>query len=313
MKILLISDTHGTKIDLISTYAKEIEADLCIHAGDFGFYDTSSADAMPQRELRLLIQHSDLPDDEKTALLNGCAEDRKKAVVRYHLLGSFQDFLDGKRRFERQVYATWGNHDDAEVVLRLMKKPVDNLRILHENTSFDTGNLVIFGTGGNCVPEKAFIQHYRGLPGARCRPASVLAQYSTLLKTAKMIPVGRHRILVTHVSPLVEPFLELVAWQVGADFTVSGHMGRKNGETGVTDSSRLPVLRKIRNRLLELYPDAQEELMLFYPEECDRVVRHLNLPDAQDGYGVLECVDGRINHEIREQTYRSCRLPGSRV
>ena len=39
MKILLVSDTHGTKIDLISAYAEEMKADICIHAGDFGFYD----------------------------------------------------------------------------------------------------------------------------------------------------------------------------------------------------------------------------------------------------------------------------------
>ena len=34
MKILLISDTHGTNIDRISAYAAELDADLCIHAGD---------------------------------------------------------------------------------------------------------------------------------------------------------------------------------------------------------------------------------------------------------------------------------------
>ena len=77
MKILLVSDTHGTKIDLISAYAEEIKADFCIHAGDFGFYDKTSADAMSQRELYLLVKHSDLPEEEKAALLKGNAQDWK--------------------------------------------------------------------------------------------------------------------------------------------------------------------------------------------------------------------------------------------
>lgn len=67
MKILLVSDTHGTKIDLISAYAEEMKADICIHAGDFGFYDQTSADAMSQRELFLLVKHSDLPEDASFA------------------------------------------------------------------------------------------------------------------------------------------------------------------------------------------------------------------------------------------------------
>ena len=303
MKILLVSDTHGTKIDLVSAYAEEMKADICIHAGDFGFYDNTSADAMSQRELYLLVKHSDLPEEEKTALLKGNAKGWKEAIVSHHLLGRFQEFIDDKMRFAWPVYATWGNHDDSEVVLRMMKTPVPNLRILHENTSYDTGDFVILGTGGNCLPEKAFDQHHRGLPGARCRPTSELHQYCTLLKTAKSIPSGKSKILVTHVSPLVEPFIELVAWEIGADFTVSGHMGRRNGETGITDSSRLPLLRKTWDRLRELYPGAEEELKLFYPDDRTLTVQHLNLPDAKIGYGMLECGGDDVRWEIRGQDY----------
>lgn len=303
MKILLVSDTHGANIELISAYAEEMKADICIHAGDFGFYDNTSADAMSQRELYLLVEHSALPEDEKVALLKGDAKSWKEAVVSHHLLGLFQDFLDDRMRFAWPVYATWGNHDDAEVVLRMMKAPVQNLRILHENVFYETEDFVIFGTGGNCLPEKAFDQHHKGLPGARCRPTSELHQYCTLLKTAKNIPPGKRKILVTHVSPLVEPFIELVAWKIGADFTVSGHMGRRNGETGITDSSRLLLLRKTWDRLRELYPNAKNELMLFYPEECNRTVQHLNLPDAKVGYGVMECANGKVRWKIRGQDY----------
>ena len=48
MKVLLISDTHGRNIDRISAYAEEWKSDICIHAGDFGFYDTPSVEAMSQ-------------------------------------------------------------------------------------------------------------------------------------------------------------------------------------------------------------------------------------------------------------------------
>ena len=303
MKILLISDTHGRHIDRISAYAEEWKADVCIHAGDFGFYDTSSVETMSQRERYLLVKHSALPDDEIGKLLKGNAQDWKEAIIQKRLLGMFPDFLADKMRFGWPVYATWGNHDDSEVVLRMIKTPIPNLRILHENTFYDLSDFVLLGVGGNCTPAKAFDQHHRGLPGARCRPTSELHQYCDLLKTAKNIPVGKRKILVTHVSPLVEPFIELVAWQIGADLTVSGHMGRKNGETGVTDSSRLSVLRQTYENLLRLYPKAEPELGLFYPEPGNHIVQHINLPDAEDGYGALEYADGIFHSEIRGVDY----------
>ena len=304
MRILLISDTHGRLIDRISAYGEEWKADICIHAGDFGFYDTTSVEAMSQRELYLLVKHSALPDDEKAALLGGNAQNWKEAIIQKRLLGIFPDFLVGKMRFGWPVYATWGNHDDADVVLRMIKTPIPNLRILHENTSYDLSDFVLLGMGGNCTPEKAFTMRCSAeLPGACCRPSSVLSQYAALLKTAKDIPVGRKRVLVTHVSPLVEPFIELVAWQIGADLTVSGHMGRKNGETGVTDSSRLPILRQTYENLLRLYPKAEPELRALYPEPGGRIVQHINLPDAEDGYGALEYANGKFHCEIRGVDY----------
>ena len=96
MKILLVSDTHGASIELISAYAEEMKADICIHAGDCGFYDNTSTDAMSQRELYLLVKHSALPEDEKETLLQGNAQEWKEAIVSRHLLGRFQDFLDDR-------------------------------------------------------------------------------------------------------------------------------------------------------------------------------------------------------------------------
>ena len=245
MMFFLISYTQGKTIELIPAYAEEAKADICIHAGDFGFYDSASLDALSNEEIRLLVRHSILPDEQKAVLDQTPPEERKEALKQNHLLGCFPDFLEEKKQFERPVYATWGNHDDAEIVLRLIKDPIANLRILHEKTFFDLGDIVLLGVGGNCVPHKAFTQNCKkGLPGAQCRPTSVFSQYVRLLKTARTVPADKHIILVTHVSPLVEPFLELLVRKIGAALTISGHMGRPNGETGITDRKRLPVLRR---------------------------------------------------------------------
>ena len=279
MKILLISDTHGKNIDWISAYAEKVKADVCIHAGDFGFYDTNSVEAFSQRELFLQVKHSNIEAAEKTHLLTQSAKGWKEAILKHKILGPFAEFIAEKRRFQFPIFATWGNHDDAEVVLRMIKDPVPNLQMLHEKRYYDIGEFAVLGVGGNCLPEKAFTQGYRGLPGQRCRPASVLSQYVELLKTARTIPAGKRIVLVTHISPLVEPFIELLAWQIGADLTVSGHMGWKNGEIGITDNRRFYCLQQTYEKLLSLYPD------------------------AEDGYAVLDYANGNFSFEVHGADY----------
>ena len=56
-KILLISDTHGD-LDIINDRVADTNADMVIHAGDFGFYDDGSVNYLSTRELRLLVAHS---------------------------------------------------------------------------------------------------------------------------------------------------------------------------------------------------------------------------------------------------------------
>ena len=313
MKFLLVTDTHGRNLDLISEYAAETNAETCIHAGDFGFYAESSLNELTKDELLLLIEHSALPEEQKQAMRGKVsAEARREVVAGNRLTGDFPEYLTGRKRFACPVYATWGNHDDAHVVLDMIRAPVPNLKIVHENAFLDFGGLALLGLGGNCLPwntrlskigtvEKPFSASCRrgDLPGSRIRPTSVLVQYARLIKTARTIPPDRHIVLLTHASPLVEPFLELVAWQTGAEVTISGHMGRPDGETGTTDSSRLPELRQTFDRLLELYPEEEIILKKFRPMENDRVVRHINLPDAEDGYGILEYDAGDFSFEIR--------------
>ena len=153
MKILLISDTHGRHIDRISAYAEEWKADVCIHAGDFGFYDATSVEAMSQRELYLLVIHSALPADEKASLLKGDAQNWKEAIIQKRLLGVFSDFLADKMRFGWPVYATWGNHDDAVVVLRMIKTPISNLRSCTK-THFTTFRILYFSVSAGIALRK---------------------------------------------------------------------------------------------------------------------------------------------------------------
>lgn len=60
MRLLLISDTHG-RPGIIDNLAAKINADAVIQAGDSGFHDDGSYERLSDRELRLLVVHSDLP------------------------------------------------------------------------------------------------------------------------------------------------------------------------------------------------------------------------------------------------------------
>ena len=59
-RILLISDTHGS-LDIINEKVAETNADMVIHAGDFGFYDDQSINRLsPQRVATIDISFSKL-------------------------------------------------------------------------------------------------------------------------------------------------------------------------------------------------------------------------------------------------------------
>ena len=302
MRILLLSDTHG-HISRIVEYAENSRADVCIHAGDFGFYDNASIDGMNQRELYLQVKHSDLPNAEKTMLLNTDASVWKRAIAKQHLLGNFSEYLNGQHEFDRPVYAVWGNHDDADIALRIVKQPIPYLQMLHDKTFVDLGDFVVLGLGGNCTPQKAFTQGYKGLPGSRCRPTSVLSQYFSLLKTAGNVSPDKPKVLVTHVSPLIEPFLELLAWQIGATVTVSGHMGRPDGEIGITDKCGMFRLRETYRQLQLTCADAMDALKVFEPMEKELSIVHINLPDADTGYALMNWNGGHFSFEMRGKTF----------
>lgn len=305
MKILLLSDTHG-QIDRITELAGTTDADLCIHAGDFGFYDADSISALTQRELYLTVKHSPLPPDVKSGLLKQNAKEWRKAIKEFSLPGNFPDYLSGKRHFPIPVYAVWGNHDDVSLAVSLQRKPIQNLHILHEKCCSHVDCFRLFGIGGNCVVDKNFVQTYRKASNLRCRPASHLEQYLSLLQTASGIPEDIPRILVTHVSPLQEPFLELLAWQTEAVLTVSGHMGYHDGKCGVTDPSRIPGLQATFRTLQELLPMQSERLERFRPVKAEHRITHINLPDARNGYALLHTNGTDFSIEMRGRSFDRC-------
>lgn len=120
MRFLLVSDTHG-QLKILNELAERTQSDAVTHAGDFGFYDEESYGQLSQRELRLLIAHSDLPQKEKNRILGLAASEQAAAARTHGLAGEFHAFISGTESFRVPVYAVWGNHEDKDVVDRLYR------------------------------------------------------------------------------------------------------------------------------------------------------------------------------------------------
>ena len=135
MKILLISDTHGN-IDEIPIKSILSKADICIHTGDFGFYNTKSVKALTQKEIQLQIKHSKLHDLEKEKLLTSSLAKKENAIVNNKILGNFDEYLYNNQLLNIPTYAIFGNHDDVKVVYNLKSNPIPNLHIVEENNFY---------------------------------------------------------------------------------------------------------------------------------------------------------------------------------
>lgn len=96
-RILLISDTHGN-LDAINEKIAKTNADMVIHAGDFGFYDENSIKRLNPRELRLLICHSPIWRQYKVDKQTK-RETFIEIVKRHRLLGDFQYYISGEKQF----------------------------------------------------------------------------------------------------------------------------------------------------------------------------------------------------------------------
>ncbi len=225
MRFLLLSDTHG-KLGLINALAAQVRADAVVHAGDFGFYDEGSYQRLSERELGLQITHSGLPGDEKDRLIQLPWSERIAAARAARLLGEFQSYIDGAASFGVPVYAVWGNHEDRKVVERVVRGDVKvaNLHVLDGRQTFKVGSVLIYGLGGNLLPGAKMMQS--PIAGGGGKIWTTLWQYADLVRAVDHeVAWPGLRLLVTHVSPGKEPFVELLGARTRADFTVSGHLG----------------------------------------------------------------------------------------
>jgi len=315
MRFLLLSDTHG-KLGIINELAACVHADAVIHAGDFGFYDDESYERLSDRELRLLIVHSDLSSTDRERILALPKKGRIAAAKRGFPLSEFPLYIAGERRFDVPVFAVWGNHEDRDLVEELFRGDiqVENLRILHHRSVFRIGRSVIYGVGGNLLAGSKFLQS--PIAGGGGKIWSTLGQYSDLVETVEgHADRSTTRIFVSHVSPGKEPFVEFVAARTRADVTVSGHMGPPT--CMVWNPFAICTVEEATNRLQDGLEKvrmaclggtateakwAEEALALIgrIPEETVHIGRgaraprwyrgmtHVNLPDSHVGYAILD-------------------------
>jgi len=319
MRFLLLSDTHG-ELDIINELASLTRADAVLHAGDFGFYDSSSLDRLSEREIRLLVKYSSL--EERARILADAPTGLAEAVREHRLLGGFQALLDGEKSLNVPVYAVWGNHEDTSVVERLFRGDiaVKNLHILHHQKAYCLGPVFLYGLGGNLLPGSKMLQ--RPIAGGRGKVWSTLSQFADLVTTVERdAGAARHRILVTHVSPGKEAFVEHIAARTGATYTVSGHMGAPT--CMVWNPFAISSIEDARERLLNGMHAVEDaclgagrnsaavaEMLRIVADrpnertEADehtreprwyRSMTHVNLPDADTGYAVMD-VDGDNAH-----------------
>jgi predicted phosphodiesterase len=315
MRFLLISDTHG-RLGIINELAGRTRADAVIHAGDFGFYDEGSYERLSEREIGLQITHSELPSDEKTRMMRLSRSEKIAAVKSARLLGEFQSYIDRTESFRVPIYAVWGNHEDRDVVERLVQGEikVGNLQILDGTQTFKVGSSLIYGIGGNLLPGAKMLQ--KAIAGGSGRIWTTLAQCADLVRTIDIeVDWPGPRIFVSHVSPGKEPFVEFLGARTRADFTISGHMASPTCMVwnpfaiGSVDDSMKRLqggLDAVRHACSEasagaaamiesafaLIDQLSEEAVLMgrgiKAPRWHRDMTHINLSDAHVGYAVLD-------------------------
>lgn len=312
-RILLISDTHGN-LDIINEKVAETNADMVIHAGDFGFYDDQSIHRLSPRELRLLISHSPVwrqyKVDKQTT-----RETFIEIVKKHKLLGDFPDYISGEKQFSAPVYAVWGNHEDVQVLKQLStEQRIDNLHLLDEHHFYqfcqeDELEFSLFGLGGNfLVSKKLFDQPIAGSGG---KIWSTLHQFGALYKQIKN--KDKPSIFVSHVSPGKEPLLVRLMTHFMPNFWISGHMGAP-----FTCTWNQFTIREMNESLNWLEADVEfieeqyqqgkltEEASLAYelikqplaPDDSwFKKMWNINLPDIQDGHALLIVKDNQFSLE----------------
>ncbi len=312
-RILLISDTHGN-LDIINQKVAETNADMVIHAGDFGFYDDQSIHRLNPRELRLLICHSPVWRQYKVDKQTK-KEIFIEIVKKHKLLGDFPDCISGKKQFSVPVYAVWGNHEDVQVLKQLRTDlQINNLHLLDEHHFYEFHygenlEFSLYGLGGNFLAsKKLFDQPIAGKGG---KVWSTLHQFGVLYKQIKN--KDKPSIFVSHVSPGKEPLLSRLISHFMPNFWISGHMGAPftciwNQFTIREMNESLDWLEIDIDFVKEQYQQGNltEEAALAFelikkPISKDdswyKKLWNINLPDTKDGHALLIVKDNKFSLE----------------
>ncbi len=308
MRILLISDTHGN-LDIINQLIEKTKADIVIHAGDFGFYDESSYQHLSSRELLLLITHS--PYRKEYSVDKQTNKEALIEIVKKHqLLGDFSDYLNHKKAFHKPVYAVYGNHEDVGVIKKIKVNPIHNFHLLDENNIYpinenDELAFRVFGLGGNFLVGQKMLN--KPIAGSAGKVWATLHQFGVLYQ--KLEDKTKHSIFVSHVSPGKEPLLTRLIIHFMPKFWISGHMGapytciwnqftiREMDESIAWFDSQLDRLDALQ------LDNATSEAKLAFDLITREILRdeywfrklwNINVPDAKDGYAVLNFDNGRF-------------------
>lgn len=271
-RILLLSDTHGN-LDLINRFAAEYHADLCIHCGDVGFFTAQSVLQLPHAELTRMVRHSALSAERKEFLLALEPQKLTQEVISERLAGNFEDYLAGAKRFDIPVYAVWGNHEDVKIIEQLQHTPVENFTLLHETNPVVIDKVRFYGLGGDFNEKHLTMSEKGGIPVVKHQIKSSFFQYAKLCRTLDGLPQEETRIQITHVSPIENPFIELVANHCRASLTLSGHMHRNehqffNGRTAGELDVYYSELKKRFPRL---------PWKILQPQGTSKSAKHINL------------------------------------
>lgn len=222
----MITDTHGD-IDIINQLLRETRADYAVHCGDFGFYDEHSVERLSERELRLRLKHSSAPWHVRKTAFDLEPDALRDTLRELGLLDTLVPYFTGERRFERPVYAVWGNHEDLEVVraLKSGERTIPNLELLDETRAVDLeGGVRLLGLGGNWYLEGHAL-FARDVTGHGGKVRASWPQYAWLMQIEAERRPARWPIFISHVSPGKARILERLALVMGARMVFSGHMG----------------------------------------------------------------------------------------
>ena len=271
MRVLLLTDTHG-EIEQINNFAAEYNADACLHCGDIGLFDYESIKNLPVDELKKIIRHSAVSEDEKIRLCSFPQTDMVEFLLENHLAGTFEDYLAGRKKFDVPVYAVWGNHEDIRIVNQLREKPLFNLTFLDENTTVVLEKIRFYGAGGDFHRKHLSMAEKLGIPWVKKQIKSAFWQYRKLVKMMDSCPAGETRVQISHCDPFEVPFLQALSFRCGAALTCSGHMHRKEilhwQSTGKAEELFADYVRQ--------YPESDwRDMLNSLPA---KTVHHLNLP-----------------------------------